>query len=188
LFHHHQPHAGVDCALALRRWEASIGRQHRQRICAVSSHTSAKEKRTKAAGFDHYQTKPVRRDDLLAIARDATSSQSPPTVATGQQQQQQQQQEEEQQQQQSAASSTSSSSSSSSSSPPSHATAGTGTRTAAATAGADDMEQDDFQVATAAGSSGSVLSGNSSSIGSGVSSGSTEDANVVGTPAAVISA
>jgi CheY-like chemotaxis protein len=187
LFHHHQPHAGVDCALALRRWEASIGRQHRQRICAVSSHTSAKEKRTKAAGFDHYQTKPVRRDDLLAIARDATSSQSPPTVATGQQQQQQQQ-EEEQQQQQSAASSTSSSSSSSSSSPPSHATAGTGTRTAAATAGADDMEQDDFQVATAAGSSGSVLSGNSSSIGSGVSSGSTEDANVVGTPAAVISA
>jgi transcription initiation factor TFIID subunit TAF12 len=188
LFHHHQPHAGVDCALALRRWEASIGRQHRQRICAVSSHTSAKEKRTKAAGFDHYQTKPVRRDDLLAIARDATSSQSPPTVATGQQQQQQQQQEEEQQQQQSAASSTSSSSSSPSSSPPSHATAGTGTRTAAATAGADDMEQDDFQVATAAGSSGSVLSGNSSSIGSGVSSGSTEDANVVGTPAAVISA
>jgi hypothetical protein len=188
LFHHYQPHAGVDCALALRRWEASIGRQHRQRICAVSSHTSAKEKRTKAAGFDHYQTKPVRRDDLLAIARDATSSQSPPTVATGQQQQQQQQQEEEQQQQQSAASSTSSSSSCSSSSPPSHATAGTGTRTAAATAGADDMEQDDFQVATAAGSSGSVLSGNSSSIGSGVSSGSTEDANVVGTPAAVISA
>ena len=178
----------MDCALALRRWEASIGRQHRQRICAVSSHTSAKEKRTKAAGFDHYQTKPVRRDDLLAIARDATSSQSPPTVATGQQQQQQQQQEEEQQQQQSAASSTSSSSSCSSSSPPSHATAGTGTRTAAATAGADDMEQDDFQVATAAGSSGSVLSGNSSSIGSGVSSGSTEDANVVGTPAAVISA
>ena len=178
----------MDCALALRRWEASIGRQHRQRICAVSSHTSAKEKRTKAAGFDHYQTKPVRRDDLLAIARDATSSQSPPTVATGQQQQQQQQEEEEQQQQQSAASSTSSSSSSSSSSPPSHATAGTGTRTAAATAGADDMEQDDFQVATAAGSSGSVLSGNSSSIGSGVSSGSTEDANVVGTPAAVISA
>ena len=178
----------MDCALALRRWEASIGRQHRQRICAVSSHTSAKEKRTKAAGFDHYQTKPVRRDDLLAIARDATSSQSPPTVATGQQQQQQQQQEEEQQQQQSAASSTSSSSSCSSSSPPSHATAGTGTRTAAATAGADDMEQDDFQVATAAGSSGSVLSGNSSSIGSGVSSESTEDANVVGTPAAVISA
>ena len=72
---------GLDCAAALRAWEKSIGRPHRQRICAVSSHTDSKERRAALAGFDHFQEKPVRRgaqgtQKLLEIAsaRENTSS------------------------------------------------------------------------------------------------------------------
>ena len=59
---------GLDCATALRSWERSINREHRQRICAVSSHTDTKERRTVDAGFDHYQSKPVRGPQILEIA------------------------------------------------------------------------------------------------------------------------
>ena len=59
---------GLDCAAALRAWERSIQRPFRQRICAVSSHSSAKEATAFGAGFDHYQTKPIAREGLLEIA------------------------------------------------------------------------------------------------------------------------
>jgi len=59
---------GIDCATALREWERSIGRAHRQRICAVSSHTAVKENRALSAGFDHYESKPIRHKCLLEIA------------------------------------------------------------------------------------------------------------------------
>jgi CheY-like chemotaxis protein len=59
---------GLDCASALREWERQTGRPQRQRICAISSHSRAKEQRALSAGFDLYQNKPIRGKSLLQIA------------------------------------------------------------------------------------------------------------------------
>jgi CheY-like chemotaxis protein len=66
---------GLECASALREWEKKIGRTQRQRICAVSSHSRAKEQKALNAGFDSYQNKPIRGKSLLKVVTSDSDSQ-----------------------------------------------------------------------------------------------------------------
>ena len=68
---------GFDCARNIRNWEASVGRNQLQTICALTSSTGeAVEMKTKGSGFDNFVSKPADIKTVLALC----SSSSPGDV------------------------------------------------------------------------------------------------------------